>query len=441
MGKFPLFSFAFLACLATSSLFAQVEPPMASPQAETPQPEAAQEAQKKVKTQRAAAPAPAKFESFTGKIAKGKVRLRVQPSYEGPVLRELNKGDLVVVTGETDDFFAVQPPADIHGFVFRTYILDNIVEADKVNVRLMPDRDATIIAQLKSGDRVEGTVAQANNKWLEISLPKTTRFYIAKDYIERAGDAGFKDRLDKKQQAATELLNTTNEMSRSEVQKPFEQCSIAGIQANYQHIINDYSEFPDITNKAKENSAALQKAYSDKKMAHLEEQSRLSSQAVAANRQLNAELEAHRTKIAELEHQIESNRYLSPMAQSADDAQAYQSRINRLPVNMAAWIPAEDSLFHAWTQATGSSNPQEFYNAQSQQGFMMHGVIDPYTRQVKNRPGDFLLLNAQSKLPIAFLYSTAVNLQDYVGHEVSVFVVPRENNNFAFPAYFVMKIE
>lgn len=386
-------------------------------------------------------PIAVKFESFTGRVTKGKVRLRVQPNYEGPVLREVNRNDLVIVTGENDEFYAIQPPADILGYVFRTYVLDNIVEGDRVNVRLHPNREATIVAQLKTGDHINGVVAQANNKWLEIKLPEATRFYIAKEYIEKVGDAGFKARLDKKQQAASDLLNTTNEMSKVELQKPFEQTSITGIQANYQHIINDYPEFPEIIAEAKESLATTQKAFTDKKIAYLEEQSRLSSSAVEANKHLNAELEAHRSKITQLEQQIEQNRYLLPTSQSIDDSYVYEKRINRLPMNMSSWIPTEEALFQAWAHQTGKCNPQEFYAAQSQQGFTMRGVIDPYTRPIKNKPGDYMLINATSKLPIAFLYSTTVNLQDHVGHEVTIFVIPRENNNFAFPAYFVMKIE
>src|ERR1700759_3607011 len=63
---------------------------------------------------------PSKFEQFTGKITKNKVRLRLQANYEGPVLRELNQNDLVVVLNETEDFYAIQPPSDFRAYIFRT---------------------------------------------------------------------------------------------------------------------------------------------------------------------------------------------------------------------------------------------------------------------------------------------------------------------------------
>ena len=169
----------------------------------------------------------------------------MQASYEGGIVRELNKDEMVSVLGETDGFYAIHPPSDLRGYVYRTYVLDNIVEGDKVNVRLKPDREATIATQLKAGDRVDGVPSAAQNKWLEIKFPNTTRFYIAKEYVDKAGDIGYKDRLEKKGIAAFDLLAATNEMSRTTLQKPYEQMGITGIKANYQHLINDYPEFPE----------------------------------------------------------------------------------------------------------------------------------------------------------------------------------------------------
>ncbi|MFI0435794.1 MAG: SH3 domain-containing protein [Parachlamydiaceae bacterium] len=393
------------------------------------------------KQQRPHLPAPSKFEAFTGKITKTKVRLRLQPNYEGPVLREMNPDEYVVVLGETDDFYAIQPPDDFRGYVFRTYVLDHIVEADRVNVRLKPDKDATIIGQLKTGDRVEGIQAPDHNKWLEIKLPNKTRFYIAKEYIDRAGDAGFKDRLDKKREAALNLLATTDGMSQAEVQKPFEQISITGIKANYEHIINDYPEFPDTIAKAKASLASIQELYKTKKLHYLEEQSRLSTSTAEMNKKLSAELEAHKTKINDLQQQVEQRKQISNPVQLNSETYYGAKKPNQIPLNMSIWIPVEEKLLNDWAQQTGKQTAQEFYDNQKQQSFFLKGIVDPYTRSVKNKPGDYMLLNPSSRLPVAFLYSTQVNLQHYVGHEVTLLVSPRDNYNFAFPAYFVLSVE
>jgi hypothetical protein len=380
-----------------------------------------------------------KFQPFTGKITKNRVRMRVQPAYDGSVLRELNRNDLVVVLGETEDFYAIQPPSDFRAYVFRTYVLDDVVEGSRVNVRLKPDLEAPVVAQLNSGDRVEGGVYTNNNKWLEIKLPENVRFYIAKEYVEKAGDAGLKARLDKKRDEGYQLLNTTEAMSKTEMQKPFEQINIEGIKNNYQRIMQGYPEFPELGVKAKDAMAALQEAYTTKKLAYLEQQSRLSSSTIEANKKLAAELQAQKNKVSHLEQQIEQTRQLAIAAQPI--VVASSGKPVQLPINMSAWLPVEENLFNIWSQQTGKRNPQDFYDEQKQQSFVLKGIIDPYNRPIKNKPGDYMLLSAGSKLPIAFLYSTHINLQDYIGHEVAIVVSPRPNNNFAFPAYFVLSVE
>ncbi len=381
-----------------------------------------------------------KFAPFTGKITKNKVRLRLQPNYEGPILREFDQNDYIVVLDETEDFYVVQPPNDMKGYVFRTYILDDIIEGDRVNIRIQPDREATILGQLKVGDRVESAGTAKNKKWLEVKLPSNIRFYIAKEYVERVGDIGLKDRLDQKRHAGYDLLDTTDKMSEFELRKPFDQMSITGIAANYQHLINDYSEFADLAKKAKESFDATQKAYTAKKIAYLEEQTCVSSSTIEKNKQLNAALEAQKNKISHLEQQLEHNRQVIE-AQTRADLPSKSKKTQQLPMNMAAWWPVEESLFNTWSLQTRKHSLQEFYEVQKQQGLTLNGVIDPYTCAIKNKPGDYMLVDQHSKLPIAFLYSTQVNLQDYVGHEVSILVSPRDNHYFAFPAYFVLTIE
>lgn len=381
-------------------------------------------------------PLAVKFEPFTGKITKNKVRMRLQSAYDGNVVRELNSKDLVVVLGETEDFYAVQPPADIRAFVFRTFVLDNVIEGNRVNARLKPDLESPVVAQLNSGDRVEGVIHPGNNKWMEIKLPASTRFYIAKEFIEKAGDAGYKARLEKKYDEAFQLLNTTDGVARTELQKPFDQINIDGVKAGYQNIMQNYPEFPEAGLKAKEGLAALNEAYTAKKLAYLENQTRSSSTTFETNKKLASELEAQKSKVSLLEQQIEKNQHAT-----SSGFPTVPRKPAQLPVNISTWMPVEENLFASWTQQTGNRNLRDFYDHQKKDAFILKGIIDPYNRPVKNKPGDYMLLNSSSKLPIAFLYSTQINLQEFVGHEVSILVSPRPNNSFAFPAYFVLQLE
>lgn len=383
-----------------------------------------------------APPTPKKpFEAFTGKITKNKVRLRLQPNFDGTPLRELNRDQLLLIIDEADDFYAVKPLNDIKGYIYRTYVLDDTIEGTRVNVRTKPDLDAPVIAQMNSGDKVHGHIYNANNKWMEISLPPSARLYVSKEYVEKAGDAGHLARTEKRQEEVVRLLITTKTSSDAELAKSFDAANIDNLVANYQKIISDYKDFPDAVGKAKEYLASLQDAYTKKKIAFLEQQAQNSSKNLEQeNKKLNTELESQKTKLAQLEKKIKNDVAITTPAPDAPPPA-------QLPFNMSAWVPVEDQLIIAWGKETGKEDPHQFYEQQKENAITMKGIIDSYNRPVKNKPGDFMLLNASSKLPVAFLYSTQVNLQQYMGHEVTIRVAPRENYHYAFPAYFVLSIE
>jgi hypothetical protein len=60
---------------------------------------------------------------------------------------------------------------------------------------------------------------------------------------------------------------------------------------------------------------------------------------------------------------------------------------------------------------------------------------------MKNKPGDYMLVSQATHAPIAYLYSTKVDLQHNVGQQVTIYGIKRPNYNFAFPAYFVVIAE
>ena len=106
---------------------------------------------------------------------------------------------------------------------------------------------------------------------------------------------------------------------------------------------------------------------------------------------------------------------------------------------MKMWEPIEESLYLSWAARNDDRSIDEFYEDQKQNGVVLTGIVEPYSDPVKRKPGDFILKNKD--LPVAYVYSTHLNLQDYVGKKVTLVGTKRENNNFAFPAYFVLSAE
>lgn len=416
----PFFlSSVILMQLVGGNLFADASEPVTTPDSEatpvenTPPSVPEQTEPKKLVKQAPTAP----FKAFTGKITRNKVRVRLQPNLDGPILRELNKDDLIIVLGETEGFFAIQPPKEAKAYVFRTFILDNVVEGTRVNVRLEPDLDAPIVAQLNQGDRIQGTISPINSKWLEIAMPDSARFYISKELVERAGDPSMMATYERRRDEVNYLLNTAFATSQTELQKPFAEMNVEGTISNLKKIINNYSEFTDQSARAKEILAQLQDTYTQKKIAYLEAKAQTADAAAASDKgdaatgQVNGGTE-------ETEE---------------EDAGATSK--------MATWEAAEKAFYESWAEENNNLSQDTFYEMQANDAKPLTGIIEPYHRNVKNRPGDYVLINKATNLPIAYLYSTKVNLQRKAGQEVTVKGLARPNNNFAFPAYFVLSIE
>lgn len=374
------------------------------------------------------------FTAFTGRIVKNKVRIRLQPTLDASILREINKGDLFVVVGETDDFYAVKSPADIKGYVFRTYVLDNVVEGNRVNVRLEPSLEAPIIAQLNAGDKVGGQISAQNNKWLEIAAPDSTRFFIAKEYIEKIGDAGLKVVLDQKREEGTKLLNNTFAVSQNELRKPWNEINLDGINKNLNKIIKDYTDFPQLQTKAKELLSMIQDSYFQKKILYLESLAKNAEVLNAQNKALANKTAAQEQRINELE----GNQ--TPRDASSSNTSTPTNETNSAD-RMNAWLPVENKIYESWAEIHENQPISAFYDEQMQKAVTLKGIVQLYDRAVRNKPGDFVLLNPATRIPVAYLYSTQVNLQNFAGKEVTIKASPRDNNNFAYPSYFVLSVE
>ncbi len=339
------------------------------------------------------------FSPFTGKVKRPKVRLRATADLEGRVVKELNKQDLLVVVGEKGDFYAVEPPAGSKAFVFRSFVLDGVVEGNRVNVRLEPTLDAPVIGHLNSGDQIKGTLSALNNKWYEITPPAGTRFYVAKEYIDSIGGPEVKDKLDKRRATAEQLLDAATLLTQVEMKKAYPEMDIDRIKHNYQTVMNEFNDFPELAGRAKEGFNALQEEYTQRKIAYLEEKAEGSTSSSS---------------------RVE-------MAMNPTD-------------RMKMWEPVEESLYLSWASRHEDRSVDEFYEEEKQSAKVLTGIVEPYNAPVKRKPGDHVLKDKDNAVK-GYLYSTHINLQDYVGKKVSILVTPRSNNNFAFPAYFVLSVE
>jgi hypothetical protein len=352
----------------------------------------------------------APFRPFTGKIKGKKVRMRLHADLESQVIRELNKKDLLSIVGEKGDFWAVQPPSDIKAYIFRSFVLDNVVEGNRVNVRLEPSTDSPIIGHFNAGDKVSGTICAANNKWLEIAPPPKAQFYVAKDYVEFAGGPELKVQTDKRRVTVEQLLDATALLSKAELRKSFEEIDMDRLTHSYNTIISDYADFPEHVDQAKEALASLQEAYIQKRISFLE--ARASSSSMDDN-----DLEEEKGTV---------EKDITKVAVDATD-------------KMKMWEPIEEAIYLSWAQMNEDKTLEQYYEEQKLAAVPITGIVEAYVSPVKNKPGDFIIRDKD--LPVAYVYSTQVNLQNLVGKKVTMIGIPRSSNNFAFPTFFIISVE
>jgi hypothetical protein len=347
-----------------------------------------------------AKPADIPFSPFTGKVKGRKVRLRLQPDLDSKIVKELGRNDLLTIVADKGDFWAVEAPAGIKAFVFRSYILDNIVEGNRVNIRLEPNLEASIIGHLNAGDKVEGVISAANNKWLEIAPPADTHFYVAKEFVEFIGGPEVKQQMDKRRLAAEQLLDASSLLCASELNKAYEEIDFDRIAKGYELIISDYTDFPDYVDQAREALTAFQEAYLHKQLTHLEEE---------------------KGQLAQQEENV------TPES------------VYQVTDRMKLWAPIEQALYSSWSKLAENQSLDQYYDEQKLAAVSLSGILEPYNSPVKNKPGDYVIKDKD--LPVGYVYSTVVNLHSLSGKQVKLIASPRPNNNFAFPAYFVLAVE
>lgn len=384
----------------------------AAPQTPPAKQTTAQPASKKTET----------FKAFTGKVVANKVRLRAKPDLDGHIIRQIAKNDLLLIVGEEGEFYAVQPPKDTKAYVFRSYILDDIVEANRVNVRLEPHVDAPIIGQLQAGEKIHGNPCAMNHKWLEIAPPKGTHFFVSKEYISHAGGPEYLVNMEKRKQQVEEILSSAYLAAETECKKNYEEMNPQAAIEQFQTILRSYTDFAEAVAQAKEGLALLKETYLNKKISFLESKAQLSGTAkeelIAKHKAENKEIFADAT--VNVDPELWSKR-------------AFKREKNGI------WDTLEESLYLSWTAFHGGKKIDDFYAEQKANAAVLTGIVEPYTHEVKNKPGNYILRGHDS--PLAYLYSTHVELEKYAGKKVTVLASPRPNNHFAFPAYYVLSVE
>ncbi len=388
------------------------------------------------------------FQKFTGRVIGNKVRVRLGADFNSGIVQKVNKDDLVLVVGEKENFWAIRPFELTKVYVYRTYILDGIVEASRVNIRLKPQLDAPILGVLQMGERVHGAIDENNPKWYAITPPKQVTFYIDKKYVELIGKSEIFAPLCKQKKEAENVLKTACMVVDEAVKKEIDAIDPGPIIETLSSFIKTYSSFPKLVQTASDTLDLFKEQYTKKKIeqawknkAHSEN----SKEPIFASVE---EQEKHQNPT--VEETLPSPKVASPVeiysissTESNQDAPASFPVINQETSSrenhLAYWQKVEEARYEKWKKHHAYLAKKDYYEKQKLDGFQLEGFIEKHEISGPNKPGDFLLRSKNQ--PVGYLYSADIDLSFYEGRSVKIIASERPNYHFAFPAYYVLEIE
>lgn len=348
------------------------------------------------------------FIPFTGVVKGNRVRLRTAPKLDSSILKEVSFGDLLPIVGETDNFYSIQPSSDIKGYVFHTFIINGIVEGDQVNVRAAPSTLSPILYKLHKGDQV--TVYEEKGNWTEIELPSNCLFYISKEFVEKKGDISLVNEINDQIKTANDLLKKAVFFAEKELKKPLSHINLEEIYQNINSIREgNFKNLPGIEEKIDHELEKIQQVFLSKKAEEDQKSSSLS------NSYETSKLSKHLRRIDPIK--------------KAPTLKNYEN--------------IEESLYKLWLSDLPSNSPlssmEDFYKSEHKKHKTLVGKLEVYPYVIKNAPGQFILKN--NSRSIAFLYSTKIDLNAFLNQEIQIIGLPRPNNYFAFPSFFVTSVE
>lgn len=127
-----------------------------------------------------------------GEINGANVNVRAGNTMNHRILCVANRGDQVLIAGESGDFFKILAPKSAACWVSAQYVDRSgdagTVKGDNVNLRPTPDTSHPVIGQLQPGDTVKITGQDSIGTYFKIEPPKGVYAFVSKKFVTVKGD-------------------------------------------------------------------------------------------------------------------------------------------------------------------------------------------------------------------------------------------------------------
>jgi SH3-like domain-containing protein len=181
----------------------------------------------------------------TGEINTHEVNVRAGAHLNYEIVAQLDKGDLVLVTGTRGEWTRIAMPPGVLAWVSTDFVADDgLVEAANVNVRSGPGLKYNLLCQLQRDAQVIIRTQSSDGKWYGIEPPEGAWAWVASELVDDKGDASLYAEWAPRKAKCLALLASADRFRNYELKRPEAEIRFDAILDNYKRIETDYADMP-----------------------------------------------------------------------------------------------------------------------------------------------------------------------------------------------------
>ena len=182
----------------------------------------------------------------TGEINTHEVNVRAGAHLNYEIVAQLDKGDLVLVTGTRGEWTRIAMPPGVLAWVSTDYVADDgLVEAANVNVRSGPGLKYNLLCQLQRDQQVIIRTQSEDGKWYGIVPPEAAAGWVSSALVTDKGDASLYAEWAPRKAKCLTLLTSADSVRNYELKRPEAEIRFDAILGNYKQIMDDYADMPE----------------------------------------------------------------------------------------------------------------------------------------------------------------------------------------------------
>lgn len=116
------------------------------------------------------------------RVARTNVNLRAKPMLIVEVAGQVQAGAILNVKSSREDWIEVEVPHEIGVWVSRSYVKDDKITGNNVNIRAGPGMNFSVIGQLNEGESVE--IMESYGDWLKIAPKPQCSLWVHRSLVE-----------------------------------------------------------------------------------------------------------------------------------------------------------------------------------------------------------------------------------------------------------------